>query len=233
MHLSWPSSKSSSERSVGKASADRKDVILKLSCPHLRSWSIHVFICQLNDWACWKLCVNRTRCHGLHCSERFRCLLYNPVALPYVFPPAFSAPTTCLWAFAFVGSVVQVRPGCWESIDFSWGASSSGGAPRRLSMSRSLIDSLSMATQMHWLQSNHDDSGWSQLAGGRIPLGNSPSFISIKRYCWLWACSQFSFNYGSLEIKHLTCFRELLDVFENHSVFWWISMILWGVWFVA
>jgi len=29
-------------------------------------------------------------------SQYLRCLLFNPVALPFAFPPAFSTPTTCL-----------------------------------------------------------------------------------------------------------------------------------------
>jgi hypothetical protein len=36
-----------------------------------------------------------------------------------------------------------------------------------------------MAIQVHQLYSNHGGSGYSKPAGGRIPLGNSPSFIDI------------------------------------------------------
>jgi len=119
--------------------------MLKLSSPRLRCWSIQVFVCWLNDWTSWMSCADRNGCHGFHRSEYFRCLLYNQVALPYAFRPAFSTPTTCLWAFVLVGSGVQVRSGCWGSIGSSLGVSSGGGAPGTLSKSRSLIYSLSMA----------------------------------------------------------------------------------------
>jgi hypothetical protein len=62
-------------------------------------------------------------------------------------------------------------------------------------------------------------------------LGNSPLFINIKRYCWWWSSSQFFMNYFSFEIQHIICCQELLSIFENHSVFWWISMILLGAMF--
>jgi len=67
------------------------------------------------------------------------------------FPPAFSTPTTCLWAFVFVGSGVQVRSGCWGSIGSTLGVCSGGGAPGTLPMSSSLNDSLSTAIQVHLL----------------------------------------------------------------------------------
>jgi len=75
------------EWSFRRASADCNDSMLKLSSPRRRCWSIHIFVCWLNDWACWKWCADWKGCHGFHCSEYLRCLLYNPVALPYAFPP--------------------------------------------------------------------------------------------------------------------------------------------------
>ena len=63
-------------------------------------------------------------------------MLYNPVALPYAFPPAFSTPTTCLCALVFVGSGVQVRSGFWGSIVSSSRVCSGGGALGTLSMGR-------------------------------------------------------------------------------------------------
>ena len=183
IQLSWPSPKSSSQRSCRRESADWNDWILKLSSPRWRSWSMQVFVCWLDDWACLKSCADWNGWHGLHRSEYFRCLLSNPVASPYALPTAFSSATTCLWAFVFAGSGVQVRSGCWGSIGSSLGFSD-GGALSTLSMSRSWIDRLSMAIEVHLLKSNHDGSGWSQRAGGRIPLGKSPSFITIGWYCW-------------------------------------------------
>jgi len=143
--LLTPRPKLSSESSVRMASADWKDSILKWSSPRLKCWSIQVFVCCLNDWACWMSCGDRNRCRGFHCSQYFRCLLNNPVALPYALPPAFSTLTTYLLAFVFVGSGIQVRSGCWGSIASSLGVSSGGGAPGTLSMSRSLIHSLSIS----------------------------------------------------------------------------------------
>jgi len=113
IQLSLPSLISSLERSFGRASADWNDSMLKLSSPRLRCWSIQVFVCWLNDRACWKSCADWKGCHGFHCSEYVRCLLYNLVALPYAVPPALSTPTTCLWALVFVGSGVQGRSGFW------------------------------------------------------------------------------------------------------------------------
>jgi hypothetical protein len=59
------------------------------------------------------------------------------------------------------------------------GVSSGGGTPGGLSKGRSLIDSVSMAIQVHQLQSNHDGWGWSKPAGGIISLGNSPVSTNI------------------------------------------------------
>jgi len=111
IQLSLPSPESSLERSFHRASADWNDSMLKLSSRRLWCWSIHVFVCWPNDWAWWKSCADWKGCHGFHFSEYLRCLLYNPVALPYAFPTAFSTPSTCLWALVFVKSVVQVRSG--------------------------------------------------------------------------------------------------------------------------
>jgi len=123
-----------------RASADWNDLILMLSSPRLRCWSMHIFVCWLNDWACWKSCADWKGYHGFHCSEYLRCLLYNPVALPYAFPPVFSTATSCLWAFVVIGSGVQVRSGFWESKVSSSGVSSGGSAPGALSVVRSLVD---------------------------------------------------------------------------------------------
>jgi len=87
IQLSLPSPELSLEWSIRRASADCNDSMLKLSSPRRRCWSIHIFVCWLNDWACWKWCADWKGCHGFHCSEYLRCLLYNPVALPYAFPP--------------------------------------------------------------------------------------------------------------------------------------------------
>jgi len=166
------------------ASADCKDSISKLSSPRLRCWSIHVSFGSINDSVYWTSCLDRHGFHGFHCSEYFRCLLYNPVALPNTFPPSFSTPTTCLWGFVFVGSGVQVKSGCWGSIGASLVVSSDGGAPGTFCISRSFIDGVLMAIRVHLLSSIYDGSGWRKPAGGRIPLGNSPSFIDIGGYCW-------------------------------------------------
>jgi len=136
IQLSLLSPKSSPERRLRKASADWSDSMLKLCSSHIKYWSIQVFVCWLNDWACWMLCADWKECHGFHCSEYLRCLLYNPVALPYAFPPVFSTPTTCLWPLVFVGWGVQVRSGFWGSIISSLGVFSGGGAPGTWSMSR-------------------------------------------------------------------------------------------------
>jgi len=167
IQLSSPSMKSSLERSFGRGSADWHDSRFKLSSQRRRCWSIHIFVSQLNDWACWMSCADRNGCHGFHCSEYLRCLLYNPVALPYSFPPVFSTPTTCMWALVFVGSEVQVRSGFWGSIVSLSGVSSGAWAPVKLSMRRwiSWLSS-SMAIQVHRLKSNHDGSGRSQPPGG-------------------------------------------------------------------
>jgi len=100
-----------------------------------------------NDWAWWTLYADWNGCHGFHCSEYLQCLLYNPFALPYAFPPAFSTPTSCLGAFVFVGSGVHVRSGFWGSIVSLLGVSSAGGAPGTLSMGRSLVGLL---IDGHW-----------------------------------------------------------------------------------
>jgi len=158
------------------ASADCNEPILKLASARLGSWSIHVLVSWLTDSAWWKSCADHNGCRGLDCSEYLRCLLYYPVTLPYACPPAFSTPTTCLWACVFVGSGVQVRSGCWQSIGSLLGVSSGGDAPSTLAMSRSFTDSLLMAIQVHLVKSNNNGSEWSQSADGRIPLGNSFSF---------------------------------------------------------
>jgi len=154
------SPKSTLERSFRRASADWNNSILTLSSPHLRCWSIHVFVSWLNNWACWKSCADWNGCHRFHCSEYLRCLLYNPVALQYGFPPAFSTPTTCLGAQVFVGSGVHVRSGFWWSRVSSSGVSSGGCAPATLSKDRwiSWLNPL-MAILVHRLKSNHDGSG--------------------------------------------------------------------------
>ena len=72
------------------------DSILIFSSPCLQCWSIHISMCWLNDWADWKSCAEWNGCHGFHCSEYLQCLLYNPVALPYAFPPTLFTPTICL-----------------------------------------------------------------------------------------------------------------------------------------
>jgi len=104
--LLLPSPKSSSERSFNRASADWNDLILKLSSPNLRGWSMHGYIGWLNDRASWMLCADRNGCHGFHCSELIWCLLYNPVALLYDVPPGLSTPTTSLCATVSVVSGV-------------------------------------------------------------------------------------------------------------------------------
>jgi len=92
-----------------RSSANCNDCIVKLSSPRLRCWSIQVIVCWLNDWASWMSSADRNGCHGFHCSEYLQCLVYNLVALPYAFPPAFSTATSCLWPFVLVGSGGQVR----------------------------------------------------------------------------------------------------------------------------
>jgi len=185
MHLSLRRPKLSLERSFRRTSADWNDLLLNLSSPCIRCWSIHVFVCWLNDWACWKSCTDWKRCHEFHYSEYLQCLLYNPVALPYAFPPAFSTRTSTLWTLVFVGSRVQVRSGFCGSIVSSSGVSSCGDAPGTLSMGRwvSWLSSI-MPIQVHRLKSNGDGTGQSQPAGGKIPPGNSPFFIDIGWYCW-------------------------------------------------
>ena len=113
IQVSLLSPKSSSERSFCRVPADWNDSMLKWSSPRLRCWSIQIFVCWLNDWTCWMSCADCNGWHGSYCSEYLQFLLFNPVAFPYAFPPAFSTPTTCLWAFVLVGSGVQVRSGCW------------------------------------------------------------------------------------------------------------------------
>ena len=133
LNLSW-------ERSFCRASAHWKDLILKLSSPRLRCWSIQVFICWLNDWACSMLWSDWNRCHEFHSSKYLRCLLYNPVALPYAFRPAWSTPTTCLWAYIVVGSGVHVRSGFLGLIVSSSVVSSGDCSRCTLSKVRLFID---------------------------------------------------------------------------------------------
>jgi len=140
IQLSSRSPKSSWQRNFGMASADWTDLILKLSSPHLGCWSIQLFVCWLNDWACWMSCADWNGFHEFHCSEYLRCVLYNPVTVPSAVPPALSTPTTCLRAFVFVRSGVHVRLGFWGSIVSSFGVSLGGGAPGTLSMVRSWVD---------------------------------------------------------------------------------------------
>jgi len=108
--------------------------------PTTRRWSIQVSVHWLNNWTCWNLCADHNGCHGLHCSLHWWCLLCNPVALPYAFPPTLSTPTTYLLAFVFVGPGVHVRLGFWGSIFSLSGVSSGGGALWTLSMGRSLVE---------------------------------------------------------------------------------------------
>jgi hypothetical protein len=133
---SLPSPNLSLERSFSRASADWSHSMLMLSSPRLRCWSIHRFVCRLNDWAGWKSCDVSKGCHGFHFSDYLRCLLYNPVAWSYAFPPAFSTPTTCLCALVLVGSGVLGRSDFWGSIVSSLGVSSGGCAPGTVTMSR-------------------------------------------------------------------------------------------------
>jgi len=142
MQISSPSPELSWERDFLSASANWNDSVLKLSSPCLRCWSLHVFFCWLDDWPTWKSCADWNGCHGFQYSEYLQCSLYNPVALPYAFPPAMSTPTTCIRAFIFVRSGVHVRSGFWGSIVSLSGVSSGGGAPGTLSMVRSLVDKL-------------------------------------------------------------------------------------------
>jgi len=55
----------------------------KLSSPYPCCWYMHVFMCYLNGWACWKFSADWNGCHGLHCSGCWPCILPNTVALPY------------------------------------------------------------------------------------------------------------------------------------------------------
>jgi len=167
IQLSLLSPKSSLERSLRRASADWNDLMLKLSSPCIKCWHINIFVCWQNDWTFWKSCAYWIGCDGFLCSEYMRSLLYNPVVLPYALHPAFSTPTTCLWALVFVGSGVHVRSDFWGSIVSSFGVSSGGSAPGTLSMGRWIgWLSWSMAIQVHWPKSNHNGSGWLQPAGG-------------------------------------------------------------------
>jgi len=102
IELSSPSPKSSSARSFHTSSADWIHLTLKCSSPLLGCRSIHLFVLLLNDSRCWKLCADWNGCHGFHWSEFLQCLVYNPVALPYTFPSAFSTPTTCQYCTQWV-----------------------------------------------------------------------------------------------------------------------------------
>jgi len=184
IQLSPPSPKLFPESGVRRASVDWNDSISKLSSPRHSCWSIHVTVCWLNDWSCWKSFAYWNRCHGFHCSEYLWCLLYNLVALPYAVPPAFSTPTTCLWALVCVGTGVHVRSGIWGRIVSSSGVPSGGGAPGTLPIGRVLVTKSSMAIQVHRLKSNHDGSGRSHPARGKVQSCNSPAFINIGWYCW-------------------------------------------------
>jgi len=131
----------SSERSMHRASADW-DSILKVSSAHLRYWYMHVFICWLNNWTCVMSCADRNGCHEFHCSEYLWCLLYNPVALPYAFPPFIFHSNYLPMSLSLVGSRVHVRSGFWGYIGSSSGGSSGCGTPGTLSISRSLVKKL-------------------------------------------------------------------------------------------
>jgi len=137
---SSPRPKYSLESSFARSSAIWNDSMLKLSSPCLRCWSTYSIVRWLDYLACWKSHADQNGCHGFHCSEYLRCLLYDPVALRYAFPRTYSTPTACLWAFVLVGSGVNVRSGFWGSIFSLWGVSSGGGAPGILSLGRWLVD---------------------------------------------------------------------------------------------
>jgi len=141
IQLSLPMPKSSLERRYCRASADCNDSILKLSGGLHRCSSIHLFVCWVNYWMWQKSCADRNRCHRFNSSEYLQYLLYNPVALVYASPPAFSNATTCLWAFVFLVSKVHVRSGFWGCMVSSLGVSlGGGGVPGSLSMGGSFVD---------------------------------------------------------------------------------------------
>jgi hypothetical protein len=65
--------------------------------------------------------------------------MYNPVALPYAYPPAFFTPTTWLSALVCVESGVHIRSGFWGSIVSLLVVSSGGGAPGTMVIGRLLV----------------------------------------------------------------------------------------------
>jgi hypothetical protein len=77
--------------------------------------------------------------------------------------------------------------------------------------------SSSMAIQVHQLKSHHDGSVWCDPAGGKIPSGNSPSFIDSGWYCWYWALCLFAWNDFFLQIRYWTYFRWVLPIFNKWS----------------
>jgi len=101
---------SNSERRVSRASEDWNFMILKVSSPRLSCWWIEDFIHWVNQSVCWKSCVDHNWYLAFDSSEYFHSW-YNPVALPYTSPVAFSTPTSSLWALVWIESVVQVRSG--------------------------------------------------------------------------------------------------------------------------
>jgi len=160
--------------------------IIRFCSCHVHAWDVDLSMCRL---LAERLHLLKVVC-GLKWMPSIPLfwvlwlLVVQSSCFAMCFPPAFCTPTTCLWAFVFVASGVQVRSGCWGSIGSSLRVSSGGGAPSTLSMSRSLIDSFLMAIQVYLLYSNHDGTGWGRPVGGRILLGNSSSFIDIGWYCW-------------------------------------------------
>lgn len=176
------------------------------------------FLLQAKWLSRWKWCAGWTGFCGFHCSEYLHWLLYKSVAMPFAYPNEFSAPTTSLCALVFVRSGVQVRSGFWWSIVYSSGLFSGGGAPGTLSLSRRISClSNSMAIQVHRPTSNHDGSVQSLPAGGTMLSVNSPGFIEIGWYCWLWASSRFLLNNLHLQMKHLRYFQWVLTIFEKRS----------------
>jgi hypothetical protein len=144
---SSPSLKSSSERTFCRLT--RFDFLVVQSKPELLIYPGFWLLARRLSWL--KVVCGPKSMPLIPLFWVLRCFLYNPVALSSSCPRTFATPTTCLWAFVLLGSRVQVRSGCWGSICFSLGVSWGTGAPGTLSMSWSLIDSFSMAVQVHLL----------------------------------------------------------------------------------
>jgi len=138
--LSSLSPKLSFERTLYSASADWNYLILKLSSSYLRCCSIYVSICVLNNWACQMFCTGWNGCHRFQYSVYLQCVLYNPVGLPYIVHPAFSTPTTWLWAIVSIVSGVHVRSCICASTDTLSRVSSGGAAPPTLLTGRWVVD---------------------------------------------------------------------------------------------